>query len=59
LQKAALLLDAASCFTGCGTDGPQQGRGGKSSILISLHEQRAYLSQGNAVVSEALAKPLE
>ena len=51
-QKAALLLSAACCFTGCDTVGLSHSRGGKPSILISLHEQRAYLRQGNAVVSE-------
>ncbi len=52
-QSAALFLAAACCFTGCDTVGLQRPRGGKTSILITLHEQRAYLRQGGAVVSEA------
>lgn len=52
VQKAALLLCAASFFPACETVRPQQGRGGKPSILISLHAQRAYLREGNEVVSE-------
>lgn len=51
-QKAAFLLAAAACFTGCETNVPQHGRKAKPSILISLHEQRAYLRQGPVVVSE-------
>ena len=52
-QRAALFLSATSCFTGCDMFNPPHSGGGKPSILISLHEQRAYLRQGKAVVSEA------
>ena len=52
-QKGAILLSAACCFTGCETTGlSSRSHGGRTSVLISLHEQRAYLLQGNAVVSE-------
>ena len=52
-QKAALLLSSAFCFTGCDTMRMPPPQGGRTSILISLHEQRAYLRQGSAVLSEA------
>ena len=52
-QRAALLLSATSCFTGCSMFNPPHSGVGKPSILIRLHEQRAYLRQGKAVVSEA------
>ena len=52
-QQAALLLTTVCCFTGCDTVGLSRSHGGRASILISLHEQRAYLRQGATVVSEA------
>ena len=51
-QKAALLFSAACCLTACDTVGLSRSHGGKNSILISLHEQRAYLREGNTVVLE-------
>ena len=52
-QKFALFLSAACFLTGCDTVGPSRPRGAKASILINLHEQRAYLRLGKAVISEA------
>lgn len=59
LQKAMLLLSAAGCLTGCetvtdfvATSLPHTQRG-KTSILISLHEQRAFLRKGNEIISKA------
>jgi lipoprotein-anchoring transpeptidase ErfK/SrfK len=57
--KAMLILVAACLFTGCETvsdlvttnlPSPHKG---KTSILISLRQQRAYLYRGKNVVSEA------
>ena len=53
-QKAALLLSATCCLTGCDTvNNLSHSRSGRTSILISLHEQRAFLRQGSMNVSEA------
>ncbi|MEO6739313.1 MAG: L,D-transpeptidase family protein [Chthoniobacteraceae bacterium] len=52
-QKVALLLSSAFCFTACDTMHMPPPHGGRTSILINLHEQRAYLCQGSSVVSEA------
>lgn len=49
LYKALLFLAAACCFTGCET---ARSHGGKTSILISLREQRAVLLQGSERVAE-------
>ena len=49
LHKTILLLVAACCFTSCETARPH---GGKTSILISLREQRAVLMQGGERVAE-------
>jgi lipoprotein-anchoring transpeptidase ErfK/SrfK len=49
LQKTLLFLTAACSFTGCET---ALSRGGKTSILISLREQRAVLMQGGERVVE-------
>lgn len=59
LQKAVLLLFAACCFTGCETvtdlvtTSLPHTQTGKTSILISLREQRAYLRKGGEVISKA------
>lgn len=57
--KAVLILAAVCGFTGCETVGdmvttnlPRSQRG-KASIVVSLHQQRAYLYRGREVVSEA------
>ena len=58
LHKALLLVFAACCFTGCETvrarltTGQPHPRSGKTSILIHLGEQRAYLLQGNERIAE-------
>ena len=58
LHKALLLFAAACCFTGCETfpgrltTQQPHSRSGKTSILINLSEQRAYLLQGNERVAE-------
>jgi len=59
-HKAALTLAAASCcFTGCETVSDlvttnlPQSQDGKASILIRLHEQRAYLYRGSDQISVA------
>ena len=58
LLKALLLVVAACCFTGCETfpgrltTHPPHPRSGKTSILINLGEQRAYLMQGNERIAE-------
>jgi lipoprotein-anchoring transpeptidase ErfK/SrfK len=49
LHKSLLLLAAACGFTSCETARPH---GGKTSILISLREQRAVLLQGGERVAE-------
>jgi lipoprotein-anchoring transpeptidase ErfK/SrfK len=57
--KAAFLLAAACCFTGCETVSDlvttnlPQSHAGRASIRISLSKQRAFLFRGNEVVSEA------
>ena len=52
-QKAALLVSAVCCLVGCDTMRTPRPAGGRTSILISLHDQRAYLRQGNAVITDA------
>ena len=55
LHKAIILFAAACCFTGC-ENFPVRLTGhepqGKTSILISLREQRATLMQGKERVVE-------
>ncbi len=59
LLKSLLLLLAVCSFTGCEVIPARLGgkvtpvRGAKTSILIVLHEQRAYLLQGRERVAEA------
>jgi len=59
LWKAVLFLAVVCSFTGCETVGEMvttnlpQSQKGRASIVVSLHQQRAYLYRGNAVVSEA------
>jgi len=50
IHKALLFLAAACCFTGCETS---RSHGGRTAILISLSEQRAFLMQGSERVAEA------
>src|SRR5688572_5255546 len=58
-HQAALILAAASCFTGCETVSDlvttnlPQSQSGRTSIRISLREQRAHLYRGNEQVSTA------
>ena len=55
LHKALLLFAAACCFTGCENFPPRlttHPPHGKTSILISLREQRATLMQGKERVVE-------
>jgi lipoprotein-anchoring transpeptidase ErfK/SrfK len=58
-HKIALILASACCFTGCETVSDlvttnlPQSQSGRTSILIRLHEQRAYLYRGNDQVSVA------
>lgn len=57
--RAILLLFAVCCFSGCETVSDlvttnlPHTQNGKTSILISLHEQRAFLRKGKGVISEA------
>src|SRR3954471_20345693 len=59
LWKVVLLLAAVCCFTGCEsardmvTTNLPQSHSGRTSVLVSLPAQRAYLRRGNEVVSEA------
>src|SRR5438874_7837611 len=58
LLKILMLFAAACCFTGCETAArlitiQPRSQVGKTSILISLHEQRAFLIQGKERVAEA------
>ena len=50
LHKNLLFLAAACCLTACETARPH---GGKTSIVINLHEQRAVLMQGRERITEA------
>ena len=52
LHKTLMLFATACCFNGCETLNLPSSRSGKTSILISLSEQRAYLMQGNECVVE-------
>jgi lipoprotein-anchoring transpeptidase ErfK/SrfK len=49
LRKIILLLAGAYLFTSCET---ARTHGGKTAILINLHEQRAVLMQGGERVAE-------
>jgi lipoprotein-anchoring transpeptidase ErfK/SrfK len=57
--KAVLMLAATCCITGCETASDivttnlPHSHGGRTSILVSLRAQRAYLYRGKEVVSEA------
>ena len=55
VHQALLLFAAACCFTGCEMFPTQlpRSRGGKTSILVSLHEQRAFLFQGRERLAAA------
>lgn len=59
LLKAVLLLCAACWLAGCETVADlvttslPHTQSGKTSILISLHQQRAFLRKGKVVISEA------
>ena len=58
-NRAALILAAACCFTGCETVSDlvttnlPQSQSGRASIVINLRGQRAYLYRGKEQVSEA------
>jgi hypothetical protein len=59
LSKVLPLFFVVCCFTGCETVSDlvttslPHTQSGKTSIVISLHEQRAYLRKGKDVISEA------